>query len=355
MLTVEPFFDYAPRVNRALHDIVSRALEKQQFSLAADLIEVGTQHGKHLRADLILLGAMVYRHDLDLDLFARASAAIELQHTSVLIHDDVVDQDGLRRGQPSFHRKMLAKQIRRHTSSHQITQTTEAETLAVVGADWLFSVALREITLLPVAPDIIARLFQQLTATGISTCLGELRDLTATSSHCSWHSAEETALLKTAYYTGVAPLRMGAILAEAPDDGQRLEGFGLTIGRIFQLQDDLIGVFETADRLGKTVASDVLQNRCSTLIAAFLEAASPAQRTQYQELQSRMTEGGALSDTMLAEVRQLFIDSGARTRLEEEITRQLTEARLEMERLEIPDRARAGFEELVTRLEGRRS
>lgn len=345
MLTVEPFLDYAPRVDRALHTLVTRAIDEHQFTLGPDLIEVGTQHGKHLRADLILLGALVYRAEIDLDLFARASAAIELQHTSVLIHDDVVDQDALRRGQPSFHRKMLSKVI-----SH----TIEAETLAVVGADWLFSVALREITLLPVRAEIIARLFQQLTSTGISTCLGELRDLTVTSTHCSWSVAEETALLKTAYYTGVAPLRMGAILAGATDAGERLEKIGLTIGRVFQLQDDLIGVFESAEQLGKNVASDVVQNRCSTLIAAFLESASPVQRQHYQDIRSRLTTEVTVPDTLLAEVRQLFIDSGARTRLEEQINVNIIEARSEIERLEIPERAQGGFEELITRLEGRR-
>jgi len=73
--------------------------------------------------------------------------------------------------------------------------------------------------------------------------------------------------LKTARYTFDCPLVTGAILAGAPKgEIPKLAGFGLSIGQAFQIQDDIIGIFETERSIGKSVLSDLDEQKKTLLV-----------------------------------------------------------------------------------------
>jgi geranylgeranyl diphosphate synthase type I len=91
---------------------------------------------------------------------------------------------------------------------------------------------------------------------------------------------ELTHYLKTASYTVEGPLHLGAILAGATNQQlQTLSKYAIPLGKAFQLQDDILGLFGDEKKLGKPVASDIKEGKKTLLILKALEKASEHDKT----------------------------------------------------------------------------
>lgn len=187
-----------------------------------------------------------------------AALAVELFHNFTLMHDDIMDDAPLRRGQATVHEKWDAN-------------------LAILSGDALHVMACEALLEAPSAalPDLM-RTFHR---TALEVCEGQEQDM-------AFESRNEVALaeymemirLKTSVLLA-ASLRMGGSCAGADDNSlDALYEFGLHVGLAFQLQDDYLDAFGDPERFGKQVGGDILADKKTFLLIRALEEAHDADR-----------------------------------------------------------------------------
>lgn len=218
--------------------------------------------GKRLRPILVLMAAELCEKASEDVLFA--AAALEMIHTYSLIHDDLpaMDNDDLRRGQPTTHKQY-------------------GEAIAILAGDALLTLAFQVITdprhLAVCSPETILRATYELsTAAGaIGMVGGQMLDIDAEQRTISAKELETIHRLKTGKLLTVS-LRVGAILSEASQETiKALTLYGERIGLAFQIVDDILDIEGDEAQLGKSVQSDVT-NQKSTYPSVFGLAESKA-------------------------------------------------------------------------------
>jgi geranylgeranyl diphosphate synthase type I len=89
--------------------------------------------------------------------------------------------------------------------------------------------------------------------------------------------------LKTAHYTVAGPLQLGAILAGASEeDLKALNDYGIPLGKAFQIQDDILGLFGSEEKFGKPTDSDLKEGKRTLLILKALEKCSPEEKEKIE-------------------------------------------------------------------------
>jgi len=229
------------------------------WSVLAD--QVG---GKLLRPRLTV-AAYLGLGGTDVDAIAPVAAAQELLHTAMLVHDDVLDADEVRRGAPN-----LTGTYRAHLAADGVTgRAAEHQLLAagLLGGDLALSAAFDLVARAPIAPDTRIEAVRMLARTVGVTVAGELLDVGGELLSPSEVDPLLVAELKTAAYSCCGPLLVGALLAHAPAVTRtHLDRFGSALGVAFQLVDDDLGVFGDPARTGKSVLSDLRAGKRTELL-----------------------------------------------------------------------------------------
>jgi geranylgeranyl diphosphate synthase type II len=270
-----------------------------------DRIEASTTGGKRFRPRMVFAAYSALGGD-DFDAAAYVGAAFELLHTSLCLHDDVIDRDFTRRGAPNvagaFRDRALAAGADATTAEHH------GVSAAVIAGDLALFNAYRLIDRSGVAGEVRARLLEVMDEALFASAAGELIDIDFTLRPAVPHVDDILSMerLKTAVYSFEGPLQAGAILAGASDETVATLGeFGREIGIAYQLVDDVLGVFGTEDETGKTTVGDLREGKRTVLIAY---AASAPGWDGYADLFG----DPALSDEGAATLRAHLVDSGAR-------------------------------------------
>ncbi|WP_336646787.1 polyprenyl synthetase family protein [Microbacterium sp. USHLN186] len=227
-----------------------------------------TQGGKRLRPRMLLL-ANDHLGGADRDSALIAAAAFEVLHTALLLHDDVLDHDLVRRGRPNLAGRFAAAAIDSGLDARDATTWGQAS--AVLAGDLLISGAhalVADIT--HPAARMLHRVIDDallLTAAGEHADVGYARGVMAADQHDILRMIEQ----KTAAYSFAAPLRVGALLAGADEEAvTALERIGTDLGLLYQLRDDALGVFGVESSTGKSVIGDLREGK-RTLLVAFAE------------------------------------------------------------------------------------
>ncbi|MDI6840511.1 MAG: polyprenyl synthetase family protein [bacterium] len=186
------------------------------------------------------------------------SICMEFLETYLLIHDDIIDQDAMRRGGPSFHKMSggWKRDPRFGVSS------------AIIAGDMLGSLSSKVIMEANFREDLKLRALKEFTNAEIRCFHGELYDVILE------HQNEvcekdffKMIDLKTASYTTQAPLIMGAILGNGTDvQIETLRKYGKLLGEAFQIIDDILGTFGDKNIIGKPVDSDIKQGKKTLLL-----------------------------------------------------------------------------------------
>ena len=230
-------------------------------------LEASAAGGKRFRPRLVMAA---YRGLGGADEHAAAyvGAAFELLHTALIVHDDVIDRDFTRRGNPNV------------SGSYRDIATTagipipiaehRGMSVAVIAGDLALVNAYRLIDRSGVNDEVRERLLELMDAAITASAAGELLDVDFSM------SAEPPAVdevlrmerLKTAVYTFEAPLQAGAVLAGASDEiVAALGDFGCAIGIAYQVRDDLLGVFGDEKLTGKTTVGDLREGKRTAITA----------------------------------------------------------------------------------------
>lgn len=271
------FSKFLQNYNKSINPVIEKIFdnEKSKFEkispLAAEFIEDYKNFslgGKKLRGAEILLGYQMFGGKNNQQALL-ASSVIEIAHSFLLIHDDIIDQDSLRRGNPTMHKKYSTK-----FGDHF------GMSLAIVVGDEGNFLAYKTLNSLKLDPTYINQSAKLLSELLMEVGLGEALDITYEKEK---RYTEQDVLLvhryKTANYTISGPLSLGAILAGAKEDAlSAILKFGIPVGTAFQLRDDELGMFSTEDQIGKPVDSDLKEGKVTLLIIKAKEKASLKER-----------------------------------------------------------------------------
>ncbi len=314
--------------------------------LATTLEEFVLRGGKRLRPALVDWAYRACGGDSPVAV-RPLSMAVELLHTYLLIHDDVMDHAETRRGGPAAH----AEYRRRHEeggwhgASDHFGQSV-ALLLGDLAHSW--AVELYASTLAAGGSERLHRTFSEMSHEVI---VGQYLEFTVPDRSAP---TEEELLrilqMKSGRYSVERPIQLGASLADAPPATlAALARYGRATGEAFQLRDDLLGVFGSPEKTGKPVGSDLEEGKYTLLIFHALQRLSEAGR---RELRTAL---GArdLEPERMRRVLGLLEESGARRVVSEMIDTRLAEAREALGSAAISAPERALFRGLVEYLRER--
>ncbi|MFW9870821.1 MAG: polyprenyl synthetase family protein, partial [Candidatus Thorarchaeota archaeon] len=186
------------------------------------------------------------------------AVATEFIQTASLIHDDIIDEDALRRGVKTTHEKYGRK-------------------MAIIAGDLLVAKAIKMIGEKS-TPDLLTYV-----ATGaISMCEGEAADLLMSTNgrrevYTKKHYLDIVRMKTVAFMTSAA--KVGATIGNAsPEQMEALISYAENLGYAFQIRDDILDVIASQNGTGKSVLSDLKGSRCNFLLAHALEESPPEKR-----------------------------------------------------------------------------
>lgn len=272
--------------------------------------------GKRLRPAVLMwsCGAVGGNEDLVLP----AAAGVELFHTWTLVHDDLIDNDDLRRGGPTIHR--LGETHARERLGYSEQQARDyGRDLAVLTGDsqhgWTISLFCDCALQNCMDANVVLAVINQLESVVVKTLIeGEILDVQYSRAPIESLSREEIVRMlwmKTgALYEFAA--RAGAMLGLGTRDTDHpyaaaLAGFASECGTAFQLQDDILGLTGKEQQLGKPIGSDVREGKKTTIVYYALQEASPEERAF---LLSVLGDQQA-SDSDVSKATELMVSLGA--------------------------------------------
>lgn len=260
--------------------------------------------GKLIRGFLIALGYEIASSN-DVAYSYKLALAYEIFQTSVLIHDDIIDEDNLRRGKETIHYANYLKDKKYNDSLAKKI----GDSIAICMGNYGFYEANNILIDNYKNDKNFAKMFRKYNDIVLKTIEGELIDVKL--SFDGRYKLEETDLEsnimlvyknKTAYYTIIGPLTLGLILGGIDDDKLSvIQEFGEKVGISFQIQDDILGIYND---MGKVIGSDIKEYKQTLLFSKTMEN---------KEYRDKLLEyyGKDVDEEGINKVREIFKQSGA--------------------------------------------
>jgi geranylgeranyl diphosphate synthase type I len=224
---------------------------KKLYDAAGHLIVNG---GKRLRPYMVIRSCQILGGKSSTAMIA--ASAVEMVHNFTLVHDDIMDNDEMRHGVPTVHKKF-------------------GMPIAILAGDVLFSKAFQIISESKLSPNANTHLISRLAKACVDVCEGQLLDIKMADEKRIPTEAEYIAMIgkKTAALFDVS-CAMGAICAtNKPKDISNLSDFGRNLGIAFQITDDLIGVMGDPKVTKKPVGNDLREGKKSLPILMAIKLA----------------------------------------------------------------------------------
>lgn len=299
---LEAFLEHTATTLRGVSPVADRLL---------DPLRTFTAGGKRVRAVLTWWGYELAGGG-DAEAVAAAAGSVELLHAAALVHDDIIDDSETRRGRPAIHARFRDAHVRSRMNGDSALYGTGA---GIIGGDLCLALSEELFESAGFANAPAAR--NAHAALRRDVMLGQFLDIELQAAHASRaelrERADEVLTHKTAKYTVVQPLVLGAALAGADDDLRAaLAEFGLPLGRAFQMRDDVLGVYGDPEVTGKPAGDDLVQGKRTILVAEVLDRASEADAQWFE-----MTLGAEdISAEDVARMTMIMTDCGARDAFE---------------------------------------
>ena len=272
----------------------SLRFEKEPIGLYKPISYIIQLEGKRMRPVLSLMACEAVGKD---PISALAAAtAVELFHNFTLLHDDIMDEATLRRGQQTVHHKW---DVNTGILSGDALLVTAYQQLNTYD-DFLFS-----------------KLTKLLSETALLVCEGQQYDVDfETRDNVSMDEYIHMIRLKTAVLLGCA-LRMGALVGQAPADvADRLYDFGVNLGIAFQLQDDLLDAFGDPKTFGKKVGGDIIENKKTILYHLTRAHATAKDLVDFEQLMSSTPQD---ENQKIEDVKAIYESTDVRRRTAEQL------------------------------------
>ena len=300
-----------------------------------DAIEALTMRGgKRLRPAVAAAGYRCIRPGQGMDRLVELGASLELLQSYLLIHDDWMDGDEVRRGGPAVHTVLQ----RSHGDSHL------GSALGVLAGDLASAYAWELFLGSPFPTQAWARATAKFVEIHKEVYCGQQLDLTGDDDVARMHA------LKTTSYSVRGPLLLGALLGN-PSEAQleALSAWAGPIGEAFQVRDDLLGALGTADDTGKP-GMDIPHGKVSSVLSELRLATQPEERAPVETIFGRQD----VTETQLRAAHRCLHETGVVKRLEDRIDALRDDAARTLEHAGFNPQGRAMLEQLADKLTVRR-
>jgi geranylgeranyl diphosphate synthase type II len=306
------------------------AFNKEPQNLYNPIYYTLSQGGKRLRPRLVLMSAELFGGQTETALYP--AAAFEMLHNFTLIHDDIMDDAPIRRGQPTVYRKWNGN-------------------IAILSGDALATLALQTILNTPGDPTTALTLSKLLAQTSVEICEGQQKDLDfETAEHVSLEDYVNMIRYKTAVLLAGC-LKAGAIVAGASTENQQLiYDFGIHLGLAFQLKDDLLDVYGDGTVFGKKIGGDIRENKKTYLYLSALQDANTEQKSQ---LQHYFSSTDFDDQEKFEAVKALYNQTDTRAKTERQIEAYVQMALHDLDRIQADEQKKEPFRQLVHELSQR--
>lgn len=342
-----------PRLRAFLDEkrAAARALPVDLWPAFAATRDYVLRGGKRLRGALVLLGCEAAGGDRAAAL--PAALGIELFHAYLLVHDDFMDRDEVRRGGPTLHVQLARKGALDAHGTMVPAGEHLGGALAILFGSLLQAWALELVLAAPAAPGRRLEAAQLLTRALAEVTVGQALDLAAPlGPPPGLAETLEIERLKTGSYTFELPLLLGAHLAGAgPQLAGVLSRYARPLGQAFQIADDLLGTFGAPAVTGKSAGSDLREGKRTLLVLRALELASPADRAALLRDLGRRD----LTDREVEGLRLLLSRCGAEGAARAEAERLCAEALAALDAAGLPPAVDRALREIAVYTVGRAS
>lgn len=290
--------------------ILALELPKEPKNLYDPLRYFLTLGGKRTRPSLTMLACHLFGAPGIKAI--NAAMAVELFHNFTLIHDDIMDDAPLRRGQVTVHEKW-------------------DRDIAILSGDVLFVEAYS--LLAKHDAVVLPKLLSVFTRTAREVCEGQQMDMDyETLDSVTIPQYIEMIRLKTSVLLGAA-LEMGALIggAESKEDIQNIYDFGVNVGLAFQMHDDILDLYADSDKFGKQVGGDILSNKKTFLLLSAYELAEGETKIQLDDILKNQN-----GQEKIDNAKVIFDQLGIRQKAEDQKELFYQKALLNMQEINVP-------------------
>ena len=237
--------------------------------------------GKRIRPALVLLGANLFSENID-DAIGPA-IGIEIFHNFTLLHDDLMDNSEIRRGQKTVHLKWNPN-----------TAILSGDVMSILANEFVCKTA----------SSNLKEILQAFNRTAIEVCEGQMYDMDFESrTNVTISEYLEMIRLKTSVLIA-ASLEIGALSTNATkNQAKDLYEYGLNLGMAFQLQDDLLDSYGDTKSFGKKVGNDILTNKKTYLMISALNESSSADKKHLIKI---LAEKNFIPEKKIKDVKLIF-------------------------------------------------
>ena len=279
------------------------------------VLQYPSNAGKRLRPALVIWSCGLLGGDTEKAFYA--AAASEIYHNWTLVHDDIIDEDELRRGKPATHTVLKQFSSSRYKINDQKALKFGTD-FAILAGDlqqsWALSLILKSIekklpanVVLSICrdmTDIVSRDLISGEALDVELSYKNIESVTS-------EEVEEMIYLKTGALLSFCVVAGAKIALESDNNSDKriskLADYASAIGIAFQLKDDWLGIFSDTEELGKPVGSDIMASKPTSLMLTALKNLDTKKKN---ELKSYLGKKSINSED-IAVVRKLIKDSGA--------------------------------------------
>lgn len=271
-----------------LLDVIEKEILDFLESINDNLIYVPSSYllslgGKRIRPLLLLMAHQMFNNNIKTSL--PAALAIELFHNFTLLHDDIMDESIIRRGQATVNKKW-------------------SNNTAILSGDIMLVHSYRLLNKL--RSDHSKEIFEVFNTAALEVCEGQYMDMVFEDRNdVNIDEYIKMIQYKTAALLS-ASMKIGAINAGANDtSSENLYDFGKNIGIAFQLNDDFLDVFGDTENLGKKIGGDIMMNKKTYLYLKSLELSNNKQKKDLLYYYSLPYNHPSIKEKIL-EVKHIF-------------------------------------------------
>lgn len=276
--------------------------------------------GKRVRPVLTLMACDIFGGNVQKAL--PASMAVEVFHNFSLIHDDIMDNAPLRRGNQTVHEKWNLN-------------------TGILSGDAMLILAYRYFE--EYQPNIFQELAKLFSKTALEVCEGQQWDI-------DFEDRDDVTVVeylkmiecKTAVLVGAA-LQMGAIVAETSEQNKKdIYDFGVNLGIAFQLQDDYLDTFGNLETFGKQIGGDIIENKKTYL---YLKAISDGNKEEKEQLLHLYSITPKENHDKIESVKSIFRSSGSDQKTKQAIEEYTQKAFDILQNMDIPSNKKEQLKE----------
>ncbi|BDX37557.1 isoprenyl synthetase [Tenuifilaceae bacterium CYCD] len=243
---------------------VNLKFSKEPISLYSPVEYILGIGGKRIRPILTLAGCNVFSDSIEKA--QSPSVAVEIFHNFTLVHDDIMDNADIRRGQPTIHKRW-------------------DNNSAILSGDAMTILAYQFLT--NVDYKYLSRVLHIFNSFALGICEGQQYDMDFEKrSDVTRNEYLKMIELKTAVLLKGA-LQIGAVIGDAKDsDIERIGEFGRCLGVAFQLQDDLLDTYGNVETFGKKIGGDIVANKKTILTIETMNLLKSSDKEEFINLMS---------------------------------------------------------------------